>query len=502
MRPLFRKIFFVLVFTIFAFNLNAQIPLDTGSLTRGTSGNYLGILGSEKYQVAFKQASLREVLQFLAAIADVNVMVPEGIDGEVNVAFRDISLPDALNAIIKANSLEYTIEGKVIRIGKGEQFKDSGEDLRTETFRLRYAGAKEMATKIQPLLSSRGSVIEDERTNSIIIRELPANIDNVRRFIDDVDIKDAQVLIESKILEATRQFSRDLGIQWGLNKGGDTSRIMATGVKAIGQLDVGRNMNVNLPTSGAATSGMLIGSFFKGMNIDVQLLAAEQRGDIYVISDPSIVTSNGKAANIRSGSTIYIQGSSTVNIGTTTGGTSQLGSGLQEIETGVELRVTPQITVNDYVKLDIKAITSTPDYSRAVQGVPVILDNTASTVVLVKDGETTVIGGLSRYSDSLTRKSVPYFSKIPILGNLFKSKSRSRENTELMVFIKPTVIRTEGQQPAQARVREVEMRRADMDLTPVLDPIADAKKKAEKEAAKEEIIKRRKGNKYLNGKYQ
>jgi type IV pilus assembly protein PilQ len=252
---------------------------------------------------------------------------------------------------------------------------------------------------------------------------------------------------------------------------------------------------VNLPPT-TPTSGLLIGSFFKKTNLDVQILAAEQRGDVYIISDPSVVTSNGKSANIRSGSTLLIQGSSTVNIGTTTGGTTSAGgSGLQEIKTGVELTVTPQITVDDYVKLDIEAITSEPDFSNAVQGIPSIIDNTATTTVLVRDGETTVIGGLTKYRQDLSKKSVPYLSKIPVFGNLFKSKSKSMRNSELMVFVKPTIIRVQGVAPAQMRVHEMEERREAMELKPIINP-EEAK---EKKLRLEERKSMERGNKYVKG---
>lgn len=470
-----------------------QQDVDTGTVSRQLTSSYFGIAGDRKYDISFRQASLRETLQFLSWIADVNIMVPEGIDGVVNVNFRDITISNAMNAVIKANSLEYTVEGGVVRIGKSDQFKDTGEDLKTETFRLRFAPAVEMKEKIATLLSERGSVISDERTNSIIVRELPSNIDSVRRFITDVDIKDAQVLIESKIMEATRTFSRSLGIQWGVNRGADGSRFRFGGVEAIGQADSERNLNVNLaPTS--PTSGLLIGSLFKGTNLDIQILAAERRGDVYVISDPSIVTSNGKSAKIRSGATLLIQGTGTVNIGTTsTGSVSSSGANLQEIETGVELTVTPQITIDDFIKLDIETVTSSPDFSRAVQGIPLIVDNTAKTTVLVKDGETTVIGGLTRFSDNLNKRRVPYLSRIPLVGNLFKSKDRSAENTELMVFIKPTVIRVEGRAPAQVRVRELEQRREAM----YLDPIYDPQEAQQKKLKKADRIRQRRGNKYL-----
>ncbi|MFH1830836.1 MAG: secretin N-terminal domain-containing protein [Pseudomonadota bacterium] len=466
-----------------------QSPVvDTGTVSGTGPRGYFGIPETSRYDISFKQASLREVLQFLAWIGDVNIILPQGLEGVVNISFRKVTIEGALNAIIRSNNLEYAVEGEVIRIGKVDQFADSGEDLKTETFPLRYAPAKDMAVKVKVLLSSRGSVIDDQRTNSITVRELPANIDKVRRFIADVDIKDAQVLIESKILEATRRFSQALGIQWGLSRGEDGSTFRFAGINAVGQGDAGRNLNVNMGVT-TPTSGLLIGSVFGSTSLDLQILAAERRGDIYVISDPSIVTSNGKSANIRSGATLLLQGTGNVNIGTSGGTTASTGSGIEEKKTGVELTVTPQITIYDYVKLDIEAITSTPDFTRTVQGIPVIVDNTATTTVLVKDGETTVIGGLSRYQDGLNKDRVPYLSQIPLLGNLFKSKDRATENTELMVFIKPTIIRTEGKEPAQVRVREVEERQKAMFLEPILTPEKDVMKRGAKPDGR--------GNKYV-----
>lgn len=480
----------LVIFSVCDSRAQAQ-GVDTGNINRTTSHDYLGGNNNELYSIAFKRCSLREALQFLAWIADFNIVIPEGTEGVVNLSFRDVTVGDAINAIIKSNELEYTVEGKIIRLGKGDQFKDTGEDLKTEHFRLKYASAKELETKVKPLLSNRGSAIFDDRTNALTVRELPANLDNVRKFVENVDVKDAQVLIESKIMEATRSFSRDLGIQWGVTKGSDTSKAKVAGITAVGQADSGRNLNVNLsPTT--PTSGILIGSFMKGLNLDVQILAAEARGDAYIISDPSIVTSNGKQAKIRSGATLLVQGSSSVTIGTSSG-SSSTGSNLQEIETGIELIVTPQITINDYIKMEIETLSSTPDFARAVQGVPIIVDNTAKTTVLVRDGETTVIGGLSRFSDSLSRKKVPYFADIPLLGNLFKSKARAKSNSELLVFIKPSIIRVEGTLPAQVRVREIEERRDAMYLVPDIDPRKD-KAAAEK---REAMIQKRKGNKYV-----
>jgi len=472
--------------------------ISTGNVSAYATQGLLGVDSPERYDITFRQTSLREALQFLAWVAEVNIMIPEGLEGVVNANFNDLSVGAALNTIIRANALEYTIEGDVMRIGKEEAFKASGEDLKTHTFRLRFAPAKDMADQVQKLLSGRGAVIADARTNSIIVRELPSNIDNVKRFVANVDLKDTQVLIESKILEATRAFGRSLGIQWGVTRGaagdkvtmaGFTSSSSGSASSSGSQLN-GRDINVNLPAT-SPTSGLLLGMLFGSTNIDVQLLAAEKRGDAYIISDPSIVTSNGNKAKIRSGATLLIQGGGDINIGDS--GNSAGGSGLQEIETGIELTVTPQITMGDFVKLEIEAITSQPDFARAIQGIPVIIDNTATTQVLVKNGETTVIGGLSRYNDSTQKQRVPVLHRIPLLGNLFKSKDRTMENGELMVFIKPSIIRDEGIRPAQARIRDVERRQESMYLAPMSDPQQEARKKIKKA----ERADSRKGNKYV-----
>jgi type IV pilus assembly protein PilQ len=189
------------------------------------------------------------------------------------------------------------------------------------------------------------------------------------------------------------------------------------------------------PTSGI---GLLIGTLAGGTNIDVQLTAAEQKGDAHIIAEPSIVTSNGVPAKIRSGETLLIKTTGDLNIGAA--GVSG-DTGLHQIDTGVMLTVTPQISGGNYVKLKINAETSQPDFSRMVDNIPVIIDNTASTEVLVLDGQTTIIGGLSKFTGSDTERRVPFLSKIPILGNLFKSRQKSKRNTELMIFIRPIILR-------------------------------------------------------------
>lgn len=453
----------VIVFSLvcICFGSVSAVRAEQNDVTTGTAYRYkpestLAEGGGAIFRIELRDAELKDSLRFLAKIANTNVIIPENVTGLVNVSFEDITLLDAITAITRANGLDYALERGVLRVGKSETFKGTGDDLKTETFRLKYASAKDLPAKVQKLLSDRGSVLSDERTNSLIVRERLTNIENVRKFIENIDVRDSQVLIEAKIVEVTREFSRSLGIQWGVSRAGTFS---ITGLRSVGENDSKDGLlNVNLPALNPTSGiGMIVGTLGGGTNLDVQLTAAEARGDAHVISEPSIVTSNGIDASIRSGETMYVKTVGDVNIGAP-GGTQttsgQSGSGLQQIVTGVELKVTPQISVDNFIKLNIGATTSQPDFSRAVDGVPVVVDNTAKTTVMIGDGETTVIGGLMKFRGSNRKSKVPLLGDVPLLGNLFKSKTRAKTNTELMVFIKPTIIRFSGQiatEPALSR---------------------------------------------------
>jgi len=190
-RILNRVLIVMLFCSVFCTNIGLYASgLDTGSVSKIAAENFLGTHNHNKYDMTFRDAPLRDVLQFLSLIAGVNIVVPEGIEAVVNVTFKDIFISDALNAIIRSNKLEYTIEGKVIRVGRLAQFREAGEDLKTETFRLRYAQATDILDNVKALISSRGSAVADGRTNSLIVRDVVSNMGNIHRFIGDVDIKD------------------------------------------------------------------------------------------------------------------------------------------------------------------------------------------------------------------------------------------------------------------------------------------------------------------------
>lgn len=388
---------------------------------------------SNKFYVEFQNADLKKSLRMLAKSDAINIMMPEDTKGTITVSFNNIDIIDVLSSILRVNELEYAIENRIMRIGKAALFKDDS-DLMALTMPLRYATSKELEEKIKTFLSDRGSTTSDDRTNTIIVKDHANVINNVKIFIAEIDKKDPQVSIEAKIIDASKSFARSLGIQWGLTSG--PNNMILRGNQDTGTITNGNqsgsvvNLGADAPTSGI---DILVGRLPGNTTLQTQLSAAEENGTIRIISKPNVTTINNKAAKIRSGVKIYVK---------VDGGTDQ-GPELKEIDTGIELKVTPQITINRMIKMNIEATQSEADFSRTVDNIPAILDNTASTTVLIPDGETAVIGGLLRVSTTSERKSVPGISKIPVLGWLFKSSNKTKDNKELMIFITPKILDAE-----------------------------------------------------------
>ena len=398
---------------------------------------------NQNYDIEFRHADLKDALNLLAKMAGYNLILPEDLGGRVNLSFADIPLRDAINSILKVNNYNYAIESGIMRVGKADQFI-GGTDLLATTVPLKFATAKDLVDKIKPLLSEKGSVSADERTNVLSIKDYDANVENARSFIKEVDRKDQQVLIEAQIVDASNDFARSLGVQWGVS--GSPDRLTISGADSTGTFKINDfpakpaivNMGATSPTSGV---GFRIGSLPGGTKIDLQLTAAEQKGEVNIISKPSVSTINNLPAKIRSGVTLYVKSTSNITIATSAGGGGGAVPSLQAIETGVQLTVTPQISPENHIKMTIDANESEVDFSKTVDGIPAIIDNTATTTVVLKDGETAVIGGLIKMKDSNIKKSVPGISKVPLVGLFFKSNSKTKTHTELMIFITPTIMR-------------------------------------------------------------
>jgi type IV pilus assembly protein PilQ len=402
-------------------------------------------LTQEKFSIKFRNADIKSAIRLISKMDGKNVLVPDTLTGSVTVDFHDITLKSAMDAILKSHGLTSTAENNVIIIATLEAFAKQGYDLETKHFNLKYSKADEMVPQVQTLISERGSVIADTRTNTIIIKDNRNSLENIEAFIKSLDTKDQQVLIEAKIIEASSDFINSLGIQWGVNKTG--GKVTLGGLSSVGTSGSGNTLNLNTPatglSSGAATTGLSLLLGFGGTLTDMQLTAAEEKGSVKILSKPTISTLNNQPAKIHSGIKFYVKTSGDISISGASSSTTTSGkSNLESIETGIDLVVTPQISINEYIKLNISATESSPDFSRAVDGIPAIIDNTATTTVLLKNKETTVIGGLIQKRESDTQKGVPYLSRVPILGALFRSKTKTDTKSELIIFITPTILKT------------------------------------------------------------
>ncbi|MBI2340227.1 MAG: hypothetical protein HYU99_07685 [Deltaproteobacteria bacterium] len=391
------------------------------------------------YDISFQSAGLKEALRLVAAAGSFNLILPENMAGRVSVIFHNTELKDALASILRVNSFEFAEENKIIRVGKPEEFLGDTY-FETAQIALKYATAKDLVSTVKPILSEKGAVIADERTNVISVKDRQKIIEDVRALVAKVDRKDQQVRIEAKIVDATRNFSRSLGIQWGFLK--DTGQVQGFGLSDVGSSSETDNpFNFNFPaTTPTSGMGIIIGNLVNNTDLEAQITAAEAKGDITIISQPSVTTLNNAPAKIRSGLKIYVKKpTSSVAISSATSGSG--GSGLEEIETGIQLEVTPQISIDNSIKLKISAKESEADFSRTVDGIPSVIDNTASTTVFVRDGETTVIGGLFKVKKTTQTRGVPGVSSIPVIGWLFKNKSKTKDNLELLIFITPRIVR-------------------------------------------------------------
>ncbi len=382
------------------------------------------------YFVEFFEADLKQALRMLSKANKINIMMPEDVNGKVTVSFNNTLPLDVISTLLKVNKLEYAMEGNIMRVGPAEQFKDDS-DLKALTVPLKYATATELQEKVKAFLSDRGSAISDERTNIIIVKDHKSVLENVQKFLAEVDRQDPQVSIEAKIIDASRSFVQSLGIQWGMTSG--PGNVVVRGNQNVGAISGGNTtgLGVNLPASNP-TSGIdvLVGRLPGNMTLESQLSAAEANGMISIISKPNVTTINNKPAKLRSGLKIYVKVQGGQNEGPT----------LKEIDTGIELKVTPQITLNRMIKMTIEAVQSEADFSRTVDDIPSIIDNTATTTVLIPDGETAVIGGLLKVNSTSEKKKVPGLGNVPGLGLLFKNSNKSKAGKELMIFITPKIL--------------------------------------------------------------
>ncbi len=395
----------------------------------------------KKISLNFKDADLKDVFRIFHEISGYNIVLDPSVSGNVTIVLENVPEDQALDIILKNNGLDKIFENNVIRIASTtklsqeaaarktlQEAKELEEQPTTFTRALSYARAKDVAPIVKRMMSKRGDVSTDDRTNTLIISDIAAKRDPVNRLIDSLDEQTPQVSIEARIVETDRQFERDLGVTWGMNARWDPSLGTQTGLQFPHTADISYDVNVPPPAS-ANTLGINFGNVLNSFNLNMQLDAFELSGDVKILSAPKVVTQNNQTAVIEQGTQIPIVNTTATEIN------------VEFVSASLRLEVTPQITKEGTVSMLVKVENNSPNFVNRVGDVPPINTQRAQTQIMVGDGGTAVIGGIFKVNDAVTETGVPGLRKIPGLGWLFKSKTINRENAELLIFITPRILK-------------------------------------------------------------
>ncbi len=423
---------------------------------RGGQKQYTG----EPFSFDFKDIDIKDLFRFIADISGLNVILDPTVRGSVTLKLTEVPWDQALDLITKNQGLGYTVEGNVIRIAPLSKIA-SEEKARQDAYKqqqlsaplvtkikpLSYAKANEADRIVKRLLTPKGSSIIDQRTNTLIITDIDTNIDAIINLVDTLDSRTSQVLIEARIVETTKNFSQAFGIQWGFRGivdpafGNNTTLQFPNNILADGnvvQSTTGITGNplggyaVNLPTNNAPNSAILLsaGNILDTFRLDVALMALENTGNGRMLSSPKVATQNNTRAEIIQGTQIPVQTIANNTITTTF------------VQASLRLSVTPQITAEGTVIMDVEVENNRPNLAIVtLGGTPAIDTERAQTTLRVEDGGTTVIGGIFTASDQYAQGRTPVLHRIPLLGWLFKNTNVTRENRELLIFLTPRILR-------------------------------------------------------------
>ena len=419
-------------------------------------------LPTRKISLKMNDINVAVLLRALARAADQNIILNQRVTGKVNINIHQAPWDEVFTSILRTNGLSYAWEGDIIRIMTAE---DMDADLRSKTreralmltqtpltriVAVKFTEANKLKSNLEKFVTldrsgkQTGSILVDEHTNSLIIQAIRTDMDRILAVIKKLDRPTPQVLIEAIIVEANKDVARELGIQWGgvyAGKSGD-KRAIVTGQQgqvpptftgADENVDVTSGSVVNLPAMGlGGFDPMTLGLIYTRVGeylLSVQLSALQDQGKLHILSSPSITTLDNQTALIESGQDVPYQS-------------------VEDGEVKVEykkavlaLRVIPHVIDGNTLKMYIKVNKDEPDFSRTVLGNPTIITKNAETNVIQNDGQTIVIGGLSKESSSRSNTGTPFLEDIPGLGYLFKRKSSADQMEELLIFITPHILK-------------------------------------------------------------
>ncbi|HET7289302.1 MAG TPA: type IV pilus secretin PilQ [Thermodesulfobacteriota bacterium] len=407
----------------------------------------------------FKDADIRDVLRIISDISGLNMIISRNVSGTVTLKLTNVPWDQALDVILEDAGLGAFIDGNVLRVAplgtlqarqkavkKAAETSEELEPLITKQVFVNYATAEELIPLVEPLLSDRGELRVDVRTNSILINDTGVRVAQIEGLVADLDTRTPQVLIESRIVQATLNFTRELGIQWGFDYRASAATGNPTGATFPSSVEVGGtttgspfgttgdNFIIDLPaaagTGAGGVLGLVLGSLTGAYDLDLRLSALEARGDGRVLSSPKVLTLENTPARIEQGVSIPFLS------------VSAAGTQTQFVDATLSLEVTPQVTNDNRILMTIVVTDNRPDTAlTGAGGQPSIRRNEATTQVLASDGETIVIGGIFTRNVTDTDNSLPWFSRLPLLGWLFQRSATTDERRELIVFITPRIIR-------------------------------------------------------------
>jgi type IV pilus assembly protein PilQ len=442
-------------------------PADAGAVTPTVLGQQRTFQG-RRIDLDLKDADVHNVLRLLADVGQVNIVTADNVTGSVTIRMRNVPWDQALDVVLQSKSLGMVRQGNMIRVAPLADLEKERElqiarrqqevklaPLETRLIPVSYAQAEEVQDRVRPLLSERGSIAVDARTNVLIARDIAGNLNQIEELIRSLDTQTPQVLVEARIVEATSRYLHDVGIQWGgdgtfsaatgnptglafpnsvgVVGGASDSNTPTAGLSPFTNNVANPNFAVNLPatvgTGQGGAIGLSFGSIDNTVNLAVRLSAAEASGLLRILSSPRVLTLDNHEARIAQGTLIPFSQVSSQGVQTT----------FQEAK--LQLLVQPHVTADGSVSMHVKINRDEPDFNQtSARGDPTILKREAETDLLVMDGHTAVIGGIYTRNTGRNLDQVPFFGDIPIIGLLFQRRRSSDSRSELVIFLTPRIV--------------------------------------------------------------
>jgi type IV pilus assembly protein PilQ len=444
-----------------AVNLAAEQKAQMGQQPASVGPKYTG----EPISVNLKDVDLKDFFRLIHEISGLNVVLDPNVHGTLTIVLDDVPWDQALDIVLQNNDLARELEGNVLRIATVETLKKEADGRRAQveaeamavdkvevTRFLSYAKARDVVITVRKFLSARGDVVADERTNAVIVNDIPKVIPVIDRLLTQLDRKTQEVEIEARVVAATRTYARDIGTQLGFGWGNGHSAVggnstagtspttvngLSPGYITLAGTGAGSSSGSTIPLFSnlgvtSPSSGLSFVNASNTVRIDAILSMAESRGLLKVLSRPRVVTQNNIQALVKQGFQIPIVTQ------------AQLGGPptVTYVSAFLRLTVTPQITSENTIFLNVDVENTSPNFGQTVQGNPELITQQATTQVLVTDGGTVVIGGVIQTQNSINVAQVPVLGSIPYLGNLFKHTTVNTSNQELIFFITPRIIQT------------------------------------------------------------